>query len=456
MSYKEINWDQKNEDEIYEFYTVLPREDKYPFLKWVQLHYNRNELEWIEMFRNLRNEMNFADYMALCEDFASWVPQQYPELYAAMCEDIERDLCAYYLFKQNFPKFREHVNYVSRHPVQGIDVITIKLYFQLLYHGHYEEALRYAEAVHKPLKDSEDTINNPESVFVSGIYFNALEHVYQAFKESGQVELSEFNKVLSDLQLKQADHFVSLEVSALQAAGIPEDLVSRFEFQYVDCLIELKIHFLKYIRDRYTLPFILSHELWDLVSVKDLFGQSELTESFFYVSSNTCKQRLNNWVDHIFRSNDLEIFGKVWGMHLIYEFLEAEKLISGEAAERMRENIHHFQGAIMRYASGELWQMAFVCNWPGNHGWKDLKPVFENTFSKDYHEIDTIVREYQNTYPVSDRIKKELETEERNRRREELLVCGEPYVKTEPDIGRNDPCPCGSGKKYKKCCMNKA
>ena len=25
-------------------------------------------------------------------------------------------------------------------------------------------------------------------------------------------------------------------------------------------------------------------------------------------------------------------------------------------------------------------------------------------------------------------------------------------VRTEPKIGRNDPCPCGSGKKYKKCC----
>lgn len=24
--------------------------------------------------------------------------------------------------------------------------------------------------------------------------------------------------------------------------------------------------------------------------------------------------------------------------------------------------------------------------------------------------------------------------------------------KTEPKVGRNDPCPCGSGKKYKKCC----
>jgi preprotein translocase subunit SecA len=28
----------------------------------------------------------------------------------------------------------------------------------------------------------------------------------------------------------------------------------------------------------------------------------------------------------------------------------------------------------------------------------------------------------------------------------------QPYVREEPKIGRNEPCPCGSGKKYKKCC----
>jgi len=26
-----------------------------------------------------------------------------------------------------------------------------------------------------------------------------------------------------------------------------------------------------------------------------------------------------------------------------------------------------------------------------------------------------------------------------------------PYVRTEAKVGRNEPCPCGSGKKYKKC-----
>ena len=29
----------------------------------------------------------------------------------------------------------------------------------------------------------------------------------------------------------------------------------------------------------------------------------------------------------------------------------------------------------------------------------------------------------------------------------------EPYIRPVPKIGRNDPCPCGSGKKYKKCCL---
>lgn len=27
-----------------------------------------------------------------------------------------------------------------------------------------------------------------------------------------------------------------------------------------------------------------------------------------------------------------------------------------------------------------------------------------------------------------------------------------PYRREAPKVGRNDPCPCGSGKKYKKCC----
>jgi SEC-C motif-containing protein len=33
------------------------------------------------------------------------------------------------------------------------------------------------------------------------------------------------------------------------------------------------------------------------------------------------------------------------------------------------------------------------------------------------------------------------------------VMADQTYVRDKPKVGRNDPCPCGSGKKYKKCCL---
>ncbi len=40
-----------------------------------------------------------------------------------------------------------------------------------------------------------------------------------------------------------------------------------------------------------------------------------------------------------------------------------------------------------------------------------------------------------------------------NRLREDGSVRGNTFKKQYTDVGRNDPCPCGSGQKFKKCCM---
>lgn len=67
------------------------------------------------------------------------------------------------------------------------------------------------------------------------------------------------------------------------------------------------------------------------------------------------------------------------------------------------------------------------------------------------------VEDYQARHPISERARKEIETIE-EKQKSPLDLWGEdssPYVREEPKIGRNDPCPCGSGKKYKKCCMRK-
>ena len=50
--------------------------------------------------------------------------------------------------------------------------------------------------------------------------------------------------------------------------------------------------------------------------------------------------------------------------------------------------------------------------------------------------------------------------EEENLRKETPKILSTPSkkytpVQPKPKVGRNEPCPCGSGKKYKKCCINK-
>ena len=51
--------------------------------------------------------------------------------------------------------------------------------------------------------------------------------------------------------------------------------------------------------------------------------------------------------------------------------------------------------------------------------------------------------------------KEEIEAEEQLLREAKEVRAKDPdkyQLSAEKQVGRNDPCPCGSGKKYKKCC----
>jgi hypothetical protein len=46
-----------------------------------------------------------------------------------------------------------------------------------------------------------------------------------------------------------------------------------------------------------------------------------------------------------------------------------------------------------------------------------------------------------------------LEEKYQSKFRDDGSVRGKTFRKRYTDVNRNDPCPCGSGKKFKKCCM---
>ena len=46
----------------------------------------------------------------------------------------------------------------------------------------------------------------------------------------------------------------------------------------------------------------------------------------------------------------------------------------------------------------------------------------------------------------------EADRREKQWEEEDSLEALEPFVRDQPKVGRNDPCPCGSGRKFKRCC----
>ena len=69
---------------------------------------------------------------------------------------------------------------------------------------------------------------------------------------------------------------------------------------------------------------------------------------------------------------------------------------------------------------------------------EDFDEEWADQFGEDYDEDD---------YDEDDLDDGELDEDS------DVLPPVEPIRNTGPVIGRNDPCPCGSGKKYKKCCL---
>jgi len=120
-----------------------------------------------------------------------------------------------------------------------------------------------------------------------------------------------------------------------------------------------------------------------------------------------------------------------------------------------------------------LWRMMFVFEWPE----LDTDEPFKASIFSDSYNYSTddqardAVNNYMESFRVPNRI--QLEIDVQNEKKEEAESSNgddynkghsysqndrvvTPIVNSGPKAGRNDPCPCGSGKKYKKCCLDKS
>jgi hypothetical protein len=88
-----------------------------------------------------------------------------------------------------------------------------------------------------------------------------------------------------------------------------------------------------------------------------------------------------------------------------------------------------------------------------------LRDLFENMIEHDSAYHDRLVRHYEMWKAVVDDVAHPDHHKVRSESHDDLSIRPafprrEPERRADPKVGANDPCPCGSGKKYKKCCRS--
>lgn len=161
-----------------------------------------------------------------------------------------------------------------------------------------------------------------------------------------------------------------------------------------------------------------------------------------------------NWMKKAFSQEGSSIEA-VWEEYLpkeqkIYEYIIGEKVEKVEGkVSALAERFHMTAEQIVAFVDG------LNAALPEQYDMKTLTEESEICLHIDFEKLYKLMIEYKAEHlselPQWDGIF-DAETRKRlaqEQKRSKTIVKGEK-------IGRNDPCPCGSGKKYKKCCGRNA
>ncbi|HXG31623.1 MAG TPA: preprotein translocase subunit SecA [Thermodesulfobacteriota bacterium] len=154
----------------------------------------------------------------------------------------------------------------------------------------------------------------------------------------------------------------------------------------------------------------------------------------------------------------------------VKEFLREKVVNSYEEKEREigSDTLRQIEKYVMLQTLDYLWKdhllsMDHLREGIGLRGYAQKDPLYE--YKKEGFEMfsqmmdrfnEDVCEKLFRVRPLSDVDMERLERRRRVEQRRMVLSRGEEErkkpVRREQKVGRNDPCPCGSGKKYKKCC----
>ena len=432
-------------------------------------------------------------------EFAEILRTKQPEIYSVLFPYIDDFLVDIYCYRGDHVNTHKAFRLFVEHPLRDFDKYLLK-FKQIIFNQESELVEKAVTKTFETVDNSEDILPGAEHDFSISMFYIKLQEIFE--NEGKSFNKSEFSSLLSAYSLNLQAHILdSLETGLLKSHYDSADLKNLYKKKRKKAIAIIQAYYLRYMYDK-GFPFYLSGQIWDKMS---FFWERKNTsnksiESYFELDSKKFAEQIMGLASNIFSDCTSEMIAILWGSVYTYDFLEEYNIISRETFDDFKETSKILKGKIIAEHTADLWSANFVHNWKkadsiSETEFVEEKKLFEKSLNikrQPFSSLRSIIsEELTNIGELSHYIIEGTESDDDNLDDDNLdddNLDDDNDLFEEPDIegiaeevleeevgnlesersasprfvpkptqngkkvGRNDPCPCGSGKKYKKCC----
>ena len=397
-------------------------------------------------------EKRFTDFINLREFVKAHTPQYFAENFYYFDENLVR----YALFVKDDDLMKRAFDGFIKNPNADIDIYLPLLRLTALY-GKSDWVEEIVEKNYKTINDYDNYIGSPALDLAKYVFNTTTEKEYLKYKQTGVFDTTNWLKKLATVHF---DKFVEADIKQIELAITDNidlsDFQNKTKKEKGDILIFLSLNFSKYAFENYQMPFIISGTIWDLM-MKFWFDKDNKSKNFFNLETKTfdkfCAGQMGFFRQYVCNAN-----AATYGAAYIYEYLHSLGLINDFVFSTAISSINHIKGGLLNM--GEyVWKNGFVKDWkPAESTSLDDHEKMLQAIDASFNKIDTINIKKSMNWGFDEENKDELIENFAKKLTDSISSDNPPALKkyvevrTTPKIGRNEPCTCGSGKKYKNCC----
>ena len=397
--------------------------------------------------------------------FFDLIRDKHFKLYLKNFEYLDNFLIDYHLNKGDDKALVSVFENFRKNPLKDVDRYS-QYFHSLLFFGKMEMLDDLIIKNYKILSDAKEEFNSDDILYVMAITKFYLEVEKMLIKNSFdrvkiQEIISPYNFILEE------DTFLAIDEGLINSNYKTEKINKEtFDDPRIGITV-IEFNFYKYMKKR-GISFPLSRYLWhnmakywmkfenSMNNIKD-----DVSWTFFEIQTDSFRIRIATIVNDGLYSNTTGVVATIWGSVYIYDFLRENNLINLETYIMFKRSCNIAKGEVINQEIGELWRCSFIHNWNKpdgltNEEYNEEKKIFDKSYNISYDDRKIIME------IISEELKNIGELEMYILAAEEVEIDYPSFendyfeidkpIRVEKKTGRNEPCPCGSGKKYKKCC----